>query len=431
MSGPINERLCCALGGALPAVTSLHRFVPVVHAGPGCGLQTFFSQAYGSGFHGSTYVGGVSIPSSNTYEREVVFGGEGRLREELKGTLNVMDGDAFVVLTGCTSALIGDDVSAVVQEFKGRAKIAYAEVSGFKGNTYYGYDAVWEALAGQLVEPSRKVRNRVNLFGVVPTQDIFWKGNLNEIKRLLELLGLEVATFYTRRQGLNTVLSASSAALNIVLSPYLARSAVETLEKRFGTPTLRFPYLPIGPTATAEFLTRVAGALKIPNAKLKTILAAEHAEVYDALTEAALSLTAFQLQKRVALVGDSNTVAGLIHFLADDLGHFPELAIVTDQPPEDVTKEIAKSITKLRYADAPEVLFLNDQEDSDAALRRVKPELVFGSTLDKDIARELHATHLSVSFPITDRLILDRAYAGNRGSICLLEDIMTAFVSTL
>ena len=85
MSGIIEKpRFSCALGGALSTITAINNHVPIIHAGPGCGVQLFYGQSFISGFRGYGWIGGVSVPSTNTYEKEVVFGGEPRLKEQIK-----------------------------------------------------------------------------------------------------------------------------------------------------------------------------------------------------------------------------------------------------------------------------------------------------------------------------------------------------------
>ena len=56
---------------------------------------------------------------------------------------------------------------------------------------------------------------------------------------------------------------------------------------------------------------------------------------------------------------------------------------------------------------------------------------VLGSSLDKDLGDDLGALHLSTSFPITDRVILNRHYAGYRGAIGLAEDHFGPALSVL
>ncbi|MDR3291967.1 MAG: hypothetical protein LBT10_07475 [Methanobrevibacter sp.] len=66
---------------ALSTINAIKGYVPIIHGGPGCGIQLFFGQIMTSGYRGSGWIGGVTVPSSNLYEEEVVFGGEKRLEE--------------------------------------------------------------------------------------------------------------------------------------------------------------------------------------------------------------------------------------------------------------------------------------------------------------------------------------------------------------
>jgi nitrogenase molybdenum-iron protein beta chain len=421
-----NPRFSCALGGALPTVGAIHRAVPILHAGPGCGMQLFNGQNYVAAYQGYGYAGGSSVPSTNTYEREVVFGGEGRLRQIIGTTLDVIDADLFVLLTGCTAEIIGDDIKAVVADFAGSSvPIAFAETGGFKGNTYFGYDAVIDALAQQVVEPDVEREPRtVNIFGIVPSQDLLWQGNLEEIARLLSGIGLKVNTFLTGSQGLDRLRRSSAAALNIVLSPYLAQAALETYESRFGTPSLRYPGVPIGPTATVEFLELVAERLGLDAEAVRAFIDAETAYTYEYFDKSSLVVTGFSFQHRFAVIGDSATVIGVTRFLTNDFGQLPAIAVITDEPPEEAREEIVRAVQSLEYGDPPPVLFLGDLWSISDAVRQVAPTYILGSSLDKDLAQDLGALHQSVSFPATDRLVLNRAYAGFRGSITLVEDFL-------
>jgi nitrogenase molybdenum-iron protein beta chain len=396
-------------------------------------MQLFNGQNYVAGYQGYGYAGGASVPSTNTYEREVVFGGEGRLRQIIGSTLEVIDADLFVLLTGCTAEIIGDDIKAVVDGFAGSAvPIAYAETGGFKGNTYYGYDAVLDALARQVVEPVAEREPRtVNVFGVVPSQDLLWQGNLEEIARLLRGIGLNVNTFLTGRQGLEHIRRSSAAALNIVLSPYLAEAALATYEERFGTPSLRYLGVPIGPTATTEFLELVAERLELDANAVRAFIDAETAYAYEYFDKSSLVVTGFSYQHRFAVIGDSATAIGVTRFLANDFGQLPAIAVITDEPPEEAREAIVRALQSLEYGDPPPVTFRGDLWSISDAVKQVAPTYILGSSLDKDLAAELGALHRSVSFPATDRLVLNRAYAGFRGSITLVEDYLAPGLAPL
>lgn len=152
MSGIIEQpRYVCAIG-AQQTVLAIDKAIPILNSGPGCSEKVFSAVSFNSGYQGTGYAGGSTIPCTNSSEREVVFGGEDRLREVIDGTLKILKGDLFVVLTGCTSDIIGDDVGQVVSEYKKNGvPIVYAETGGFKGNNYLGHELVTQAIINQFI----------------------------------------------------------------------------------------------------------------------------------------------------------------------------------------------------------------------------------------------------------------------------------------
>ncbi|MFA6342056.1 MAG: nitrogenase component 1 [Fibrobacteraceae bacterium] len=428
-----RPRYSCSLGGAITTAASVYRVVPVLHAGPGCGMQLFNGIGYVAGFQAPAYIGSSALPSSNTRERDVVFGGEDRLRNLLRSAQEVMDADLYLVLTGCTAALIGDDVESIIEEFRTQGvSIAHASTPGFKGTTYHGYDIVWKAFLDQVVKPPRRRYARlVNIFGIVPGQDAYWQGTLEEIERLLKGLGLEVNTFHTHRQGIKSIHRASEAALNIVLSPWLAQETVDTFQKTFGIPYLRFAGVPVGPTDTEAFLWKVATALEIPQRSAKQSIDREIRWIYDQFEKASLAFTGFDFRHRFAVLGDSGTTIGILRFLANDFGQIPVLAVINEDPPEKIRENIREELSKLEFVQTPEILFTTDPWQAHEKLREIHPSFVLGSSLDKSIAQEIGALHASVSFPITDRLILSRTYSGIRGSAYLIEDFFAPALTAL
>lgn len=414
-------RFSCALGGALSTITAIEGLVPIIHAGPGCGVQLFYGQSFAGGFRGSGWIGGVSVPSTNTYEKEVVFGGEKRLKEQIEKTIELIEGNRYVVLTGCTSELIGDDVNSVLREFKDKSVI-YAQTAGFKGSSYVGYEILLDAFIDQLVEEKPRKERLVNIFGIVPSQDVFWEGNLVEIERILNGIGLEVNTLFNGKK----IEDLSSAALNIVLSPWAGIKAAEKLKDRFGTPYIINP-LPIGVTETNSFLKNVGAALKID---VSDFTAKEEEKTYKSIDKVADFVVDFDVQLRFATITDSNYAIALNKFLVNEFGWIPSLALVTDDVPEDYKDSIKKELS-FKNNLSSEVIFESDSGKIWDAVEKEAPNFIFGSSLDKDLAAKLGATKLSVSFPFTDRVVIDRGYAGYRGAISLIEDALSEFVAPL
>lgn len=416
-----NPRFSCALGGALSTISAMEGTVPILHGGPGCGVQVFYGQSFTAGFRGSEHIGGVAVPSSNTYEKEVVFGGESRLKEQIENTIEIIDADSFVVLTACTSELIGDDVSGVLREFKD-VDIAYAETAGFKGSSYKGYEILLDALIEQKVKKQRKRKTLVNILGIVPSQDVFWKGNLAEIERILNSIGLEVNTLFNGK----SVGELSKASLNIVLSTWTGVKAAQKLEEKFETPYI-VNSLPIGAEQTNAFLERVGEALDID---VSEVIAKEEEETYKSIDRIADFIIDFDVQPRFGSITDSNYAIALNKFLVEEFGWVPSVAVIYDDIPEEY-KDAVREGLKFDNVLSPDVVFTSDSGGIWDAIEKETPEFLFSSALDKDLAAKIGANKLSISFPITDRIVIDRGYAGYRGAISLIEDALSQTVVPL
>ena len=236
-----NPKGGCVLAGINSVLCAIKRICPIYHSGPGCCMQTTAADQGVSGHKSSCFVSGVSIPSSNMLEKEVVFGGLNKLRTTIQGSIDIIDADAYFVLTGCTAGIIGDDVVSVTNEFQSKGYQVYPiETPGFAGDSNLGYEIVWNTLIDQVIEKDLpKDEKLVNIFGIVPYHDPFWSGSLEEVDRILSRLGLKVNTFFTKGQDIETIKKCSSAAFNIIINPWLFKGPAEKFEEKFGVKSIR------------------------------------------------------------------------------------------------------------------------------------------------------------------------------------------------
>lgn len=438
-----RPRYLCPLGGAVAAVTALPGAIPILHAAAGCAGNILWTQSGGSALQVGGYCGGLSIPSSNVQEKEVVFGGHERLREQISNTLEVMAGELYFVLTGCVTEVIGDDVRAVVSEFQDAGvNVIFAETGGFKGNSYYGYDLVLQSLFRNFVQRGlEKVKGRVNLWGVVPAMDVFWRGNLEGLRNLLEKLGLEVNTFFTADDTLEGIKKAASAELNILVSDVYGVEAAKTCADVHGTPYIISP-LPVGPAATDNFLRQAGKALALESSLVEALIEQENKRYFKFLEPLVDCYNDTDLQRYAVVVGDVNYAVGVTKFLADDLGWLPELTVFTDQLQEEQKPLLTGRLANLESGLQPEVVFETDTGEIIQHLNRRRPRFkgqryynafgpafVVGSSLERELALSIGAAHLSVSFPVANRAVLDRGYTGYRGSLRLVEDLLSAIIA--
>ncbi len=438
-----RARYLCSLGGAAATITALPKAIPILHSASGCAGNFAWTQNGGSGLQVGGYCGSLTVPSSNMQEHDVVFGGEERLREQIKNTLEVMDGDLYFVVTGCVPEMIGDDIFAVVNEFRDQGvAIIGASTGGFRGNSYWGYDLALQALVKDyLTKGLPKVKGKVNLWGVAPYMDPFWRGNLEGARRLLELLGLEVNSFFTPADTLDNIKNAGAAELNIVISEIYGQGAARLFEEKHGTPYLTLP-LPVGPSASSEFLRTVGTKLGLDETTMEAVIATEKRRYYKILEPLTDCWNDLDLQRYAVVVGDGNYATALTRFLADDLGWLPELTVCTDQVKEDEQAVLSKRLTNLSSGFTTNLVFETDTSEVINHLNQhwprskgqkyhnaFSPAFVLGSSLERELALAIGAPHLSVSFPVANRAVLDRGYTGFDGGLRLTEDLVSAIIA--
>jgi len=352
----------------------------------------------------------------------VVFGGEDRLREQIRNTADIIDADIYFVITGCTTGLIGDNVKAVVAEFADKGHhLVFAETAGFIGDSYKGYDVACNALIEQVTRPAKKtVKNLVNLFGIVAGQNPFWQGDIEEIVRLLGLIGVKV-NLSGSGDTLRRFEDAAKAELNIVLSGSTGIAVAETLEREFGTPYIVNP-LPIG-SDTAGFLRRVASELGLDEAKVEKVIEAEESRYWDLLIKYSDAYAFVLSNKSFSIIGDSANAVGATRFLTNDLGLTPGTVVLVDEPTEAQREEIKERLGDLASSISPKVVFETDSGRIWERVAECGSELILGSSSDRLAAAKARARLIPYSFPLYDQVVLSKGYAGYRGAINLAEEI--------
>jgi nitrogenase molybdenum-iron protein beta chain len=436
-----QQRYMCAIG-AMQSVVAIPRAIPILHSGPGCGTMTagFFERSRG-------YSGGSTAPCTNFTEADVVFGGEKKLTAVIENSYRVLKSDLQVVLPGCTSAIVGDDISRVVKGFADEGKpIVFADTPGFKFSNYEAHSEIVKAVLRQYVDrfapadqPKRK--NLVNLFASVPYQDEFWKGNLDELKRLLEGIGLEVnILFGPQSRGVDEWQTIPSAAFNVLVSPWFGLPIVEYLAERYGQPFFQFPYLPIGGNESTRFLRELLAFADAQGAGLDPRRAAafikrEEQAFYEEIDNLATFLLEFRygLPSYMHIIHDASYVLGMTVFLLNEVGIVPKELFIADNTPEPFHEKLRTTAAGFSAKRTINLTFCPDAGLAQAEIAAAAHEgrgLIIGSGWDKDLARKKNCDFLSAALPSPYRLVLTTGYAGYRGGLRLIEDVYNAALAT-
>lgn len=436
-----QPRYSCALG-AIQSVVAIKKGVPILHSGPGCANKITKLIGQGEG-----YAGGSTIPCTNAEERDVVFGGERKLKNVIEGSFKVIDADLYVVMTGCTAAIVGDDVPSVVSEFQDEDKpIVEVDGGGFKSNNYVSHSKVVNAIIDQYVDKFKKstevTKGLVNLFATVPYQDPYWNGNLEQLKRLLEAIGLKVNVLFGNESGsVEEWKTIPNAEFNILVNSWAGLDIVKHLEKKYKTPYYHFPYLPVGGIETSRFLRGVAEFGHLDKEKVESFIKREEEKYYSHIEKTADFMLEFRygIPRKVYSIADSTYTLGFTKFLLNELGIIPAKQFIVDDTPLKYQESILKEFENIsEYKKRKVEVEFNPDAGLDAekieedykSSNDDKRALILGSGWDRELASKINADLLIVSVPVTYRLVLNCGYAGYDGGLRAIEDIYDRVLAT-
>lgn len=421
-----NPRQGCDLHGALQTVEAIFGAVPVVHANAGCVYQHYLADRAGHLAEGNVY--GPEIPATEVIEKQIVFGGASRLREQIKNTAKVIEGSLYVILGSCEAAMVGDDLAAMTKEALDISLPAVFYFSaGFRGGTHWGYANVMKHIIRQM--PGIKKMNRekipglVNILGILPKTDIFYKGDILEIRRILGAAGLEANAFFGPRDGVAGLERSARAEHTLVFSHW-GTAAAQELKDRYGIPYTVFESLPLGIEEVKNFFERLGSVIRVDKEGFRDFLRGEEDAYRYFLASLADTYYGNGLQKSTILVGDIHTVSCLGRFLSKTIGAVIHTSILTDVyggGKEENRQPVPEGLRG-------NVCHTSDSDEIKQIISGANAEMVLGSALEAGTAEELKIPHLTASAPNGNQILLHKTYSGITGACFLLEDYANAIL---
>jgi nitrogenase molybdenum-iron protein beta chain len=225
-----------------------------------------------------------------------------------------------------------------------------------------------------------------------------------------------------------------------VVSGLYGLEAAGLFEELHGVGHVQTP-LPIGAAASERFLAAVGRALKIPSRKVAKAVEAAGARHYAHLEPIIDVYNDMEAQRHALVVGDANYAPALAVFLAEDLGWVPELVVIVNDLAEDARAGLLAFLESSGGLAGERVVFEHRADRIAAEARLIWPEeapryrdpkrpiLVAGSSLERGLAADLGAAHLSLTWPVSNRAILTRGHTGFDGGLVLTEDVVSACVA--
>ena len=244
----------CTLTGALSVTTHVRDAITIIHGPKGCTHHNF-SLLHATAVENDR----VSLPdiiSTGLSESDIIFGGEGALRQTLDRAA-LQNSSVIFVLSTCLVETIGDDVAAVCHGSYG-VPVIQIPTAGFLGGTFQnGVNNALNAIA-DAAEPCPKAVC-VNIIGE-KNLEYEVEENYAEVCRLLGTIGIPVNVRFLRDFSIGDISRLGAARLNILRDGEVW-AVGERLRYRFDTPYI--PSFPIGFAGTIRFLEEVAGCFGV------------------------------------------------------------------------------------------------------------------------------------------------------------------------
>jgi nitrogenase molybdenum-iron protein NifN len=449
-----NACKLCAPLGACVVFSGLEGCVPFLHGSQGC--ATYIRRYLISHFREP-----VDIGSSSFSEEETVFGGAKNLKAGLTNIASQYRPASIGVATTCLAETIGEDVPRILEDFTRSAEgtappLIHVSTPSYAGTHIDGFHTAVLSVVKRFAKAAPHHGSINILPGFVSPED------LRHLKELLEAMRVpgtllpdysdtldgQIWSEYHRIQAGGTTLEAVAqmpgARATFELGRALAlkpETAAGWLEKQFRVPRVRLG-LPIGLRETGCFFAELE---RVTGQPIPDLFRAECGRLIDAMVDGHKYL----IGKRAALFGDPDLVIGLASFL-NEIGIQPVLCATGSTErrtpaPRDPSSTIARSGSSAPRLGTFESLLREVVTDVDTSgwvvmegadhaqiaehARKLKPDLLLGSSKGYSLARELGVPLVRVGFPIHDRIGGQRVlHLGYRGAQQLYDRIVNTLL---
>lgn len=410
--GTLSERGCAFCGAKLVIGGVLKDTIQMIHGPIGCAYNTWHTKRYTSddGNFQLKYVFSTDMKESN-----IVFGGDKRLYAAINEAFDAMPHiKRMIVYTTCPTALIGDDIKAVVKRVMSErpdVDIFTVECPGFAGVSqskgHHVYNISWiDNKVGQ-VEPEITSDYTINVIG-----DYNIQNDTFILQEYFNKLGIQVISHFTGNARYDDCRAMHRAKLNVVNCARSAGYIANELLKRYGIPRLDIDSWGFG--YTAEGIRKICAFFGIEE-RGEALIAEEYAKWKPKLDWYKERLTG----KKMAVWTGGPRLWHWTKAVEDDLGIQVVAMSSKFGHQEDFEKIIARGREGTYYLDdANELEFFE-------VLEHVHPDVIFTGPRVGDLVKKLHIPY------INGHGYHNGPYMGFEGFVNLARDFYNATNSPL
>ncbi len=369
------------------------------------------------------YFGQPRVPCTYLDQRDYIYGSRAKLEELLDFLQKNLEFDLLAVVNSPGAALIGDNLEQIVRRKMGDKPVVIVESPGYSQTIWQGYEQACRALIRNFAEPTERRRTagkkRVNLLGLSLFHK-YYRGDLQELQRLLGLCGIEVNCALCCRCTLEEIRRLPETDLNVVLYPEYGLDAAKLLEEAFGMPYVS-PGVPVGFSATESWIKTLCDHLGCDAEPALEVSRRGRADAYIHISRLN-SLTGLPKGVEFAVHGTCAQCLAYAQFLIRYFGMSAECISLLDDPEEN-------------REDYRELCALLKQYDMASALEKdilhTEASIVLA---DANILAKLKLRHhrfggIEISLPSFGYVdVIPKTHMGVAGSLLLCEQILNGLL---
>jgi nitrogenase molybdenum-iron protein beta chain len=431
----VNPAKACQPLGAVLCAAGFENTLPFVHGSQGC-------VAYFRSHLSRHFKEPVAAVSTSMTEDAAVFGGLNNMIEGLENAYALYKPEMIAVSTTCMAEVIGDDLNAFIKKAKEQDTVPYelpvsfAHTPSFVGSHITGYDNMLKGIISNLTaETRRKPNGKIN---VIPGFDTY-TGNIREIKRLMDLMGVKYTVLsdisdvmdspntgqykmYPGGTPLNDARDSINAIATISMQKYSTLKTGEFITEVWGQDFFAMP-MPVGISNTDRFLENIS---KITGKAIPKEIEDERGRAVDAMVDS----HPYVHGKRFALVGDPDLLLGLISFLME-MGGIP-VHIVCTVGDKNFEDEAYALLSTSPFGKEGKVYIGKDMWHLRSLLFVEPVDFLIGSSYAKFLWRDTGIPLIRIGFPLFDRHHLHRyPIIGYQGVINLVNWVVNTILDEL
>lgn len=364
------------------------------------------------------FTGSTQTPGSNLRYSDYIFGTREQLRRALNDIFAERKYDLFTVIQTPGTSLLGEALENELQEISEEFGIPYLyiESTPLSENSLMGYDASTVRLLELLAVKGEKkhgARPCVNIFGF-DAHEKYPEGGADEIKRLLDLAGIDTAAVVGLDCPIDAFRSIPNADANLILCPERCKKTAEYLEEHFDIPLYKTGGMPIGFDLTEKFIRGISAMLGTDCSPAIADIERGRARAFYYIARY-MGGKGFPRDLRYAAEGESSLLLGYIDFLSGYLGIKPKSVhpLFTQCGGEDAVRE-----KLLRYHSA-EAMEFDITKVNDVLLIASANTIVELNTYSSNIFGIENANPSSGYIHV-----LPKTHIGVTGALYLLEQIL-------